>query len=155
MPPLKVKLIRRTRAPTAAADAAESPVAANAQSPVPLIDTRLFDTAYYLQQNPDVAAAGIDPLTHFLASGWQEGRNPSAWFSFRYYLANSPDVASSGAHPLAHYSTHGWREARDPSESFSLAKYLNAYPDVRAAGMDPLLHYMLYGRADRRVAFHV
>ena len=34
----------------------------------------LFDAQYYLAANPDVAAAGVDPLAHYLAFGAQEGR---------------------------------------------------------------------------------
>ena len=30
----------------------------------------LFDVRWYLSRNPDVAAAGIDPLFHFNTSGW-------------------------------------------------------------------------------------
>lgn len=37
-----------------------------------------FDPNYYLEQNPDVLAAGIDPLTHFLVFGRDEGRLPMA-----------------------------------------------------------------------------
>ncbi len=37
-----------------------------------------FDAAYYLRENPDVAAAGIDPLVHYLSSGRKEGRFPGA-----------------------------------------------------------------------------
>ncbi len=39
-----------------------------------------FDAAFYLRHNPDVAAARLDPLAHFLAIGWREGRDPSAEF---------------------------------------------------------------------------
>jgi len=33
-----------------------------------------MDPAAYLEANPDVAAAGIDPLAHYLAYGYDEGR---------------------------------------------------------------------------------
>jgi hypothetical protein len=33
-----------------------------------------FDTRYYLEANPDVAVAGINPLTHFATTGAAEGR---------------------------------------------------------------------------------
>ncbi len=36
-----------------------------------------FDTTSYLAANPDVAAAGVNPLDHFLMNGIYEGR--SAW----------------------------------------------------------------------------
>jgi glycosyltransferase involved in cell wall biosynthesis len=38
-----------------------------------------FDASFYLQENPDVAAAGIDPLTHYLNYGQAEGRYPNAY----------------------------------------------------------------------------
>ncbi len=40
-----------------------------------------FDADFYLRRNPDVAACGIDPLRHFLETGWREGRDPQAGFS--------------------------------------------------------------------------
>ncbi|KQM23101.1 hypothetical protein ASE73_02440 [Sphingomonas sp. Leaf24] len=36
-----------------------------------------FDTRYYLANNPDVAAAGIDPLEHYANYGAGEGRAPN------------------------------------------------------------------------------
>jgi len=33
-----------------------------------------FDTSFYLNQYPDVAAAGINPLYHYIVQGMQEGR---------------------------------------------------------------------------------
>ena len=37
-----------------------------------------FDTTSYLAAYPDVAAAHVNPLTHFLQSGIHEGRSPFA-----------------------------------------------------------------------------
>jgi capsular polysaccharide biosynthesis protein len=37
-----------------------------------------FDCQYYLAENQDVAAAGVDPLAHFLKHGMAEGRRPRA-----------------------------------------------------------------------------
>jgi len=85
-----------------------------------------FDATYYLKQNPDVAAAGVDPLTHYETYGWQEGRNPDPYFNTNYYLNQNPDVAAAGIDPLLHYEQYGWKEGRDPSVDFSTAKYLHA-----------------------------
>ncbi len=63
----------------------------------------LFDTDWYLAQNPDVAAAGIDPLVHYLRHGAAEGRDPNPLFDTDWYLAQNPDVAAAGTNPLAHY----------------------------------------------------
>ena len=110
--------------------------------------TALFDEAFYLMHNPDVAAVGMDLWQHYCEYGWQEGRDPSAHFSTRYYIDNNRDVAAAGHNPLLHYATHGWREGRDPSTSFSVATYLHDHPNVAAAGYDPLLHYMKHGHAE-------
>jgi glycosyltransferase involved in cell wall biosynthesis len=66
-------------------------------SPVPL-----FDAAYYLDHNPDVAAAGEDPFEHFLAFGHLEFRNPSASFDIRFYAARYK-TEIGGENPLLHY----------------------------------------------------
>lgn len=42
------------------------------------IDAAL-DPAWYLSNNPDVAANGIDPAFHYLATGWRENRRPSPY----------------------------------------------------------------------------
>jgi hypothetical protein len=83
----------------------------------PLAQDRLllageFDAAFYLEAHPDVAAAEMDPLDHFLISGWQEGRNPTRGFSVRDYLAIHPDVAQSGINPFVHFVRTGRAEGR-------------------------------------------
>lgn len=71
-----------------------------------------FDPAFYLAANPDVAAAGLDPLWHFTRTGWIEGRDPTRWFSVRDYLETYPDIAKVGANPFAHYVVAGRAEGR-------------------------------------------
>jgi hypothetical protein len=73
-----------------------------------------FDTRFYLEANPDVAAAGADPLTHFMIYGWRERRNPSAAFNVAYYLRAYPDVAVAQINPLLHYALFGAAEGRQP-----------------------------------------
>ena len=99
----------------------------------------LFDASYYLAQNPDVAAAGVDPYQHYITFGWKEGRDPSPYFDTKYYLQQNPDVAAAGVDPLIHFAEYGWQEGRDPSLVFSDAKYLASHPS--AAGTDPLLDF--------------
>lgn len=69
-----------------------------------------FDANFYLTQNPDVKAAGVDPLAHFESNGWREGWDPSLLFSDAKYLAANLDVAAAGVDPLLHYVTHGHAE---------------------------------------------
>ena len=130
-----------------------TPPGSSQASTVIAIDDPLFSSAYYLANNPDVAAAGVDPYQHFMFHGGSEGRNPDPLFDAAYYLSQNPDVAAAGANPLVHFEQYGAREGRDPSLLFSLAKYLTANPDVKAAGIDPLLHYLQYGQNEGRAAF--
>lgn len=121
-----------------------------------------FSTEWYLRHYPDVQAAEVDPLLHFLRHGRTDGRsiapheflNPIAWlrgpwgvapkwYVETYRLAPTTDAA-------AHYGECGWREGKDPNPSFSTEWYLATNPDVAAAGMNPLRHFLQYGRLEGR-----
>lgn len=79
-----------------------------------LQDSGLFDTAWYLEQNSDVAGQKIDPVHHYLEHGALEQRNPGPGFDTAFYLASNPDVAASGINPLVHFIRHGQHEGRLP-----------------------------------------
>jgi hypothetical protein len=61
----------------------------------------LFDRDWYLQNNPDVAAANVNPALHYLQRGGREGRAPGPHFNA--YMKANPDVAAAGANPLLHF----------------------------------------------------
>ena len=156
-----------------------SPVARNAPSEAQATQIELvrteFDRAFYLDANPDVADAGIDPLEHYFHTGWREGRNPNNDFDTRYYLAANKDVRAQFINPFVHYLATGRLEGR-PTRAvrhvpltaqtegavtqedilaavrphFDKAYYLAAYPDVAAAGIDPLLHFFHTGWSEGR-----
>jgi hypothetical protein len=71
-----------------------------------------FNSAHYLETNPDVRAAGLDAALHYLVHGGREGRNPGPFFSTKAYLARYPDVAEAEVNALLHYETKGRRENR-------------------------------------------
>lgn len=71
-----------------------------------------FDSAFYLASNVDVAKTGADPLDHFLASGWREGRDPNATFSVKDYLETYPDIAAADLNPFVHFLSAGRAEGR-------------------------------------------
>lgn len=73
-----------------------------------------FEPAFYLDQHPDIAATGMDPLAHYLHYGWKEGRNPSPDFDSAFYLDQYPDVARAGTNPLMHFLFVGRHEGRFP-----------------------------------------
>ncbi len=114
------------------------------------VDAAGFDRAYYLATNADVAAAGVDPWTHYQQYGWREGRNPNSLFDVKFYLSTYSDVAASGRDPLTHYMQYGWRESRDAGPAFSTSAYLDKYADVRATGANPLVHFINDGMREGR-----
>jgi hypothetical protein len=71
-----------------------------------------MDTAYYLDLYPDVAESGIDPVEHFVETGWLEGRDPHPEFSTSYYLEMNADIAGAGVNPYFHYIAAGRDEGR-------------------------------------------
>jgi predicted HAD superfamily hydrolase/GT2 family glycosyltransferase len=71
-----------------------------------------FDVDYYLTMNPDVKRALLNPITHYIESGWREGRNPNDKFKTRFYLDANPDVKNANINPFIHYILHGRFEGR-------------------------------------------
>jgi len=101
-------LLTEARSESSATDAAPSVAASVLELEVALIAASgLFDTAYYLQGNPDVAAAGMNPLRHFCASGWRELRKPCRDFDVWWYWACHLDPAREALNPLVHYIVMG------------------------------------------------
>lgn len=77
-------------------------------------DSGRFDAAFYLATNPDVAAAGIDPLTHWQTTGWREGRDPNSGFDTRFYVAGLTEPLA-GLDPLEHFAAIGRADGRHPA----------------------------------------
>lgn len=112
--------------------------------------SRLFRPAWYLEHNPDVVKAGIDPLLHYILHGGVEGRSPHPLFDPQFYIAQIPEAESTAVTPLAHYLSAGAALGLDPHPLFDTKFYLRNNPDVAAAGMNPLFHYMEYGWREGR-----
>ena len=111
-----------------------------------------FSTSLYLSANPDVAAAGINPLAHYAFTGWQEGRVPSIAFDTAAYFAENPDVAAQHVDPLFHFLAAAPAKGASRSgesllapNGFDFAYYLRENPDVAAAHVDPLAHFQTTG----------
>gem|GEM_PF-644418 len=132
--------------------------AARGLSPGPL-----FDGPWYLENNPDVAAAGLNPLLHYLDSGRAEGRPTcpvaapelvariaaSELFDAVWYRATqAPFVALDRA--ARHYLQEGAARGLSPGPLFDGPWYLKNNVDVAGAGQNPLLHYLNDGRSEGR-----
>lgn len=135
-----------------------------------------FDAKFYLACNPDVAEAGLDPLDHFVAYGWQEGRNPTPWFSIAEHLERNPELRQQRINPFYHFlqsqAQHAisgaaaagsepdpGKTAPDPTPDaersvvaphFDAVYYIASNGDVAASRTDPLEHFLKYGWREHR-----
>jgi hypothetical protein len=103
-----------------------------------------FDAAWYQLHYPDVVAANLDPLLHFIRHGVAEKRNPNRFFDGEWYADQYQDVAASGLHPLQHYLQIGAMELRHPHPGFDAVWYAGQHPDAAA---NPLLYHIRVGVA--------
>ena len=126
-----------------------------------IADRSHFDPLFYLNQNPDVAAAAIDPLTHYRSAGWAEGRDPNpsmhlASVDGLEYIASYGDLmAAFGANKAAgyqHFATAGLFEGR--TTTFDGLEYIASYGDlIQAFGANVdagASHYIVAGRTEGR-----
>jgi hypothetical protein len=109
--------------------------------------TGLFDTAFYLLTNRDVADAGLDPLDHYVRFGRAEGRAPNpylveAWYRKRARLRRGSDA-------LLHYAGKGEARGLSPGPNFDPRWYREVYG--LADGESPLAHFLAH-RATERLA---
>ena len=112
---------------------------------------KLFDEAYYLAQNPDITAAGIDPFQHYMNIGWRENRDPNKFFSSGFYTNFNADLREDGTiNPLQHYVEFGVQELRDPSPFFDTSYYLENNLDIANGSTNPLEHFWLFGNTEAR-----
>jgi hypothetical protein len=77
-----------------------------------IVESGLFDPAWYLKTNEDVRTSGLDPAIHFLRVGASQGRNPSPLFCMAAYARRYPDVVASNLNPLVHFLEFGIKENR-------------------------------------------
>ena len=105
----------------------------------------LFDQAWRLARSPDLAAAAMAPLVHYLVAGAREGREPHPLFESGWYSRGiAHDLAATGLSNLEHYARVGAARGRSPHPLFDVAHYLAQDPAL-AAGEDPLSHYVREG----------
>jgi glycosyltransferase involved in cell wall biosynthesis/2-polyprenyl-3-methyl-5-hydroxy-6-metoxy-1,4-benzoquinol methylase len=112
-----------------------------------LVQTGLFDREWYIERYPDIVLKGLNPVVHWLATGWTQHRDPNPCFDTDWYLAQYPDVVESGINPLVHYVERGAASNRDPSPLFDTKWYVSQHPDVASTGVNPIAHYLKKGRA--------
>lgn len=125
-------------------------------------ELKIFSLKWYLDHNPDVAAAVaqglVDAFQHFEQYGKAEGRSMGPLFDVDLYLEQNPDVAAAVARgettAYDHFMQFGGGEGRAPSALFDEAFYLLQNPDVAAAvqagAMTAVQHFLTYGQSEPR-----
>lgn len=68
-----------------------------------ILESGLFDAAWYLGRYHDVVEHGLDPVEHYLRRGANEGRDPSPHFQTLAYLENHPELDPQEMNPLVHH----------------------------------------------------
>lgn len=94
----------------------------------------LFDAEFYLKKYPDVAAAGHDPLEHFLVNGGRESRSPSRKFDGPYYMLTNPD-AKYADNLLLDWLRNGMKGRRTPPQPLPEPGDTAMAPSVLPAAM--------------------
>jgi CDP-glycerol glycerophosphotransferase (TagB/SpsB family) len=104
----------------------------------------LFDAAYYLDNNPDVAAAHVDPLWHFCKHGWRSLKKPNPDFDVWWYWVMYLDPAREAINPLVHYALvgryaglHGRPGSYSPGKGHSFSRGGQTRRICLFAGYDP------------------
>jgi len=123
----------------------------------------LFDSKFYLENNPDVAVAVArgtvsSPFDHYRKIGKFENRDPNALFDSSYYLDTNTDVAVSaklnGFSAADHFIRFGQFERRNPNPFFDVGFYLASNPDVQIAvqtnQFTAFEHYFKVGQLENR-----
>lgn len=110
----------------------------------------LFDTCFYLKNNPEVAQQQINPLLHFLNEGARRGRDPHPLFSSSFYLAQGITLEECGENPLFHYLSTGAEQGLDPHPLFCSKYYLQRLKESGLKDLPkiPLIHYLSKGKTE-------
>ena len=85
-----------------------------------------FNEAYYLKENDDVSASGINGFRHFFSFGWKENRNPNEYFNTSFYLLLNSDIKGIDLNPFLHYIFFGFKENRPLQQSINVETLLKA-----------------------------
>jgi glycosyltransferase involved in cell wall biosynthesis len=108
-----------------------------------------FNSKWYLQEYPDVQAAGLDPFQHFFQLGLQEGRHKNA---------KQQEVHGKAS---AAFNINRQKDLASPNNILKQEKifdenfYLEKYPDVKESKMKAWDHFVRHGHHEGRLAHKI
>lgn len=110
----------------------------------------IFDSSFYLAENPDVASSGSHPLVHYFRGGWREGRSPHMLFELSFYFSQAAEIKEQNIEPIRHFINEGWLQGFKPSPYFDPLYYSGKNEDVDFSRTNPLSHFIKEGWAAGR-----
>ncbi len=84
-----------------------------------VLNSGLFNPAWYAATYKDVEIIGLSAIEHFLRYGLLMGRNPGPDFDIDFYLAQNRDLGSDKLGALLHFIRHGRSEGRAPKPNLT------------------------------------
>lgn len=105
----------------------------------------LFDGAYYLARNPDVAADARDPLAHCLLDGSTEDRVPHPLFAPAYVRRRYPTISGRHGSPLVGFLSGPEHLRGESHPLFDPAWYSQQAPDALDWPGGIQDHYLHFG----------
>lgn len=90
-----------------------------------------FDVPFYRRAVRDLPDS-VDPVRHYLETGWKILLDPSPTFSTEYYLTENLDVRARGINPFVHYVVYGRRDGRHGLSFDERMRQVHRYPKVTA-----------------------
>ncbi|VWD14258.1 rhamnosyltransferase WsaF family glycosyltransferase [Burkholderia contaminans] len=96
----------------------------------------LFSAEYYLTHRPDVAAANINPLLHYIAAGSREVCYPHPLFDNQFYLTNYHASIPVNSTPIEYYLSHGYQKGHSIRPVQQPILHADRNPNSHAAELD-------------------
>ncbi len=105
----------------------------------------LFDPAFYLQTNEDLAEIEMHPLVHYVLHGSAERRSPHPVFDQIWYLDRYPEALLSDESALGYFVREGRARGDRPNRYFDADWYAATYALEIGGRLAPLEHYLAIG----------
>ena len=134
-------------------DAAEASLPDDKVSFAYLLDKHgLFDEAWYAARYPDLGKAGMPLLSHFVAYGAAEGRDPGPGFDAELYRASHPDYLERSPSAIEDYVRFGFRRGYAAQGASRYERWIAHFDTLTA---DHIRRLEAVARGGRALAVHV
>ena len=113
----------------------------------------LVHEEWYQKYYPDIGLKKIDPVDHYIKSGFAENRIPNPFFIPAFYLSYHADLHGYDFPAGTHYLVHGVNEERRPSPLVNTRVYNAFYKDERFETQSKTISEDFLNSDDRSLSF--